>query len=433
LKSGGLHVPEQVTYQKEDGDATIKVFKGDDETLIDEAGRGFSAPQELGIDETDPRLLERSVAASRFDKHLGFGVTVKTDFARHQDNLGIVMDLAPGKSGFAGNRLLSDVHGVDRGDVQQQLIKIQLLDTLLAQADPNLGSFVVDSKDGKTKITSIDRDYCLGPKPSDPSKLFGYIKTSAYHCPVAYPPVIDTDMLEKIRDLKEGDIQDIMGGMFSDEEIAATKSRLTHLKNYCNGLEQNNRVIDPTEWGTAKAEELLIDMEQLESQNQNARDALMKKEKELAEKVPELKNNLNNWLKQCGKGCKKLYYNYLNRDDENAMDKLFDHRLPTKGVSRDEVDQIRRASEKWLNAKNDLARTEARLDEYLRLEEEFSLQKAKLKALKSQPRTDDNKNQIENQTFQLLKEIFKTTAKMQNVGGLLHSSYWQRDVFYSVW
>lgn len=245
LGSGAAHEVTKGTYESQIGTLESRVHKFDDTTI-----GGFYAAEAVGIPLDEPRLLERAVFTAKLDEALGFGVSVGTDFSTHHDQLGIVMELAKGKT--AG--MVSNVIG-NPGVAQREMTKLQLLDCLTGQADRHRQNYMVEqSPTGEiTGVKAIDSDFCMGRKPGNPEDIVGMKGVHLTHL----PPVIDETMAQAIRDMTPDAIGDLCGDMFDDETIAAAKSRLAVLKQHVNDLELGGRVIPESEWGSDRVTNLM--------------------------------------------------------------------------------------------------------------------------------------------------------------------------------
>ena len=249
IGSGAAHTVSKGNYSSGGGDVT-RVHKYDDEELIHPRGGRFGAPEQLNIDQSNPKLLERAVFTAKLDAHLGFNVSVGTDFAHHQGQTGIVMELAKGKTA-------KDTEGVtgNPGVAQKEMMKLQLLDIITAQADRHGGNYLVQQNDQGEIIgvKAIDSDFCMGPEPDDAAGIVG---RHAVHLP-GMPPVIDRDMAQAIRGLTDDDVAELCENMFDDATVTAAKARLTALKDHVTKLEQAGRIIPPDQWGTGGVTDLL--------------------------------------------------------------------------------------------------------------------------------------------------------------------------------
>ncbi|MES2596697.1 MAG: hypothetical protein V4662_15250 [Verrucomicrobiota bacterium] len=241
IGSGAAHTVSKGEYQSGAKDVS-RVHKYDDEQLVHPDGGRFGAPAKLGIDQSNPKLLERAVVTSKLDARLGFNVSVGTDFAHHQGQTGIVMELAKGETA-------KDTVGVkgNPGVAQKEMMKLQLLDIITAQADRHHGNYMVEKNDAGevTGVKAIDSDFCMGPEPDDAADIVG---RHGVHLP-GMPPVIDSDMAKAIRGLSDDDLAGLCGDMFDDETLAAAKNRLANLKTHINTLESQGRIISPDDWG----------------------------------------------------------------------------------------------------------------------------------------------------------------------------------------
>ncbi len=266
LGSGAAHEVTKGTYE-----SGSRVHKYDDETTLFQREDGehrFTAPSHLGLDQSDPRLLERSVVTSKYDEKLGFDVCVKTDFALHHGKLGIVMELAPG-------RTANSVMGLD-GDpaiAQRELTKLQLLDSLTGQGDRHRGNYMVeyDKNRNITGIKGIDSDFAMGPEPGDPKDVVGKGGIHLTHL----PPIVDSDMAKAIRAMTDEDIEEMCGDMFDDDTIKAAKGRLAAVKAHIDELEKNGKIISPDDWGkkdvTETLEKTLVEVKKKETVEKNGK------------------------------------------------------------------------------------------------------------------------------------------------------------------
>jgi hypothetical protein len=249
IGSGAAHTVSKGSYTV-GGEAQFRVHKGDDEVLVHPNGGRFGAPSKLKLDQTNPRLLERSVFTAKLDKELGFNVCVGTDFATHHDQIGLVMELAQGTTA-------ADAYVVEDNPAraQKELLKLQLLDILTGQADRHHSNYMVQTNEqGQVLgVKGIDSDFCMGPEPHD---ILGIVGENAVHLP-GLPPVVDTEMALAVRRLTPEKLQELCGDFFDDDTIEAAKSRLTQLKSHIDVLETRECVIPPDQWGSDEVTKLL--------------------------------------------------------------------------------------------------------------------------------------------------------------------------------
>lgn len=251
IGSGAAHTVSKGSYEV-GGHNIDQVHKYDDEELVHPEGGRFGAPRRLGIDQSNPRLLERAVFTSKLDHELNFKVCVGTNFASHHGQIGIVMDLASGHVasdtlvGFTENQAVS----------QRELTKLHLLDILTGQGDRHGQNYMVQTtKKNTTGVKAIDSDFCMGPEPHDINDLMG---SQSIHLP-GLPPVVDTDMAFAINSLTKESLADLCGDMFDDASIEAAQSRLQQLQDHIQVLNDNGCVISPDDWGKPLATKLLTE------------------------------------------------------------------------------------------------------------------------------------------------------------------------------
>lgn len=230
----------------------VKVYKADDDKLAGEKGGAFIGPLAIGIDHSSPRLLERGVVASRIDSHLKFNIVAKTDFAMHNDQLGIVMDKAKGTAGADIKLKAKDPHIA--AQLQPQFIKMQLVDIITGQADRHMNNYLIHvDQANKVKLTAIDNDFCLGP---DWENLNTNIRKKGNHLQ-KYPPVVDKTMYSEIKKMTHDDLTRLSDGLLSDDAVKAAQTRLTNLQQHLEQLQQDGKVIDASQWGTPQVSQWL--------------------------------------------------------------------------------------------------------------------------------------------------------------------------------
>lgn len=260
IGAGAAHTVSKLTY---DHVSQVKVYKGDDETTIHDADKNltfdgdhrFSAPLILGIDQSSPRLLERAELTSRYADRLNFNVVAKTNYASHQGKPGIVQDLAPGKPA-ATKGLLQQAVDTDKAAVQKQLTQLHLLDLLTGQADRHRNNYLISVQGNQVSVTGIDSDYSFGTNVKDPNVL-----VDNEHAKIpGLPNVVDRDSYGQIQGLTDGELRSLIGDSLSDAEVDAAIGRLHAVQEHLQGLEQAGRVIEPNQWGTTLADDLLEDL-----------------------------------------------------------------------------------------------------------------------------------------------------------------------------
>lgn len=251
LGQGAVHTVSKGVYADPAGNhqnaTQSKVHKYDDDTIRTAHGDYFLAPNTIRIDHDDPRLLERSVFASKIDEFLGLGVCVKTDLAYHHDCNGIVMDLAKGSTAgkFPGGADVRDAN------FKRSMCALQLFDCVIGQADRHLGNYMVESRNGIDidRVVAIDNDFSMGELAGTMENLIG--RTRAFHY-LGAPPVIDQPMADAIAKLTPQKLEELTDGLFSTKAVDALKERVKDLQDRIST--GNIRVIDPQDWGTRDVE-----------------------------------------------------------------------------------------------------------------------------------------------------------------------------------
>ena len=217
-----------------------------------------------GIDPFVPQTAMRNVATCKLADALGFDVVAKTELGvlnapppgnrgavplpQHwQPQLGLVMDLAPGKS---GDDIPLDWYA--KPGVRQELTKLQLLDALTGQGDRHDSNyFIQDLGQGRFKVTGIDNDQCFGMDLLDPNGICqGSEEDNMGFKSCRLPGLIDSDMAASIERLQPGDLDQALGGTLSPEEVDAAKARLEGVKRHVADLRDQGAVmnIPPDSW-----------------------------------------------------------------------------------------------------------------------------------------------------------------------------------------
>jgi hypothetical protein len=263
----------------------------------------------MGINVKNPQLGCRNITAMVTNKLLGWNVVPKVEFGIHNDQLGIVMELAPGKVRWASKEAVTlpanivdtlklmqkngkdaeirqfiesygkstgiqlrvdsfGVHGFhmenpiryDHPSVRRELVKLQWLDGINAQGDRHGGNYLVhlDEKTGQATVTGIDNDQAEGvnAKNADDVKYASTFQKQAFRgC--GWPPIADTDMYKAIMSLKEEDIRQQHEGLLTPAEIDSKVARLKNAKIHMESLRTNKMLIKPTEWGGTIANDAL--------------------------------------------------------------------------------------------------------------------------------------------------------------------------------
>ncbi|MEZ0298550.1 MAG: hypothetical protein ACAI35_19040 [Candidatus Methylacidiphilales bacterium] len=301
LSGGALGAPQKLDYQPPGDTRKTYVFKR-------ESPEGLGGAEHLlGIPKSEARLGARNIATGKLDARLGFGLTPRTEMARHNGELGMVMEFVSGKAGFIAvtertpategriarykelereinnpdtpreervelSKQLAALHVEKEGEVyfhvqdvdknvqhdmsdpgiRKAFVNLQLLDALTAQVDRHRGNFIVqrDAGGGFAGLKAIDNDQCFGPQVRDFS---GRLNNQ----PATLPPVVDTDMVRAFEGVTPQTLRADLAGLLPTAEIDAAVERLAAIKAHINTLVQTGRVIRPDQWGSQDVTDML--------------------------------------------------------------------------------------------------------------------------------------------------------------------------------
>ena len=202
--------------------------------------------RDTGIDETFPRLGMRNIAAARVSRLLGFNVIPEARFATHKDQLGIVMDIAEGEPG---------INGLDRNHpgIRRELVKLQLLDVLVAQVDRHMDNYIIDKmSDSRAVVCGIDNDLCFGRLVVGSGKIAVAPVNS-----VGMPPVIDSKMRDAIMKLDETRLREELSSLLAEEEVDATVFRLRDMQGHIRNMHPES-IIASRQWSDDSVSEALF-------------------------------------------------------------------------------------------------------------------------------------------------------------------------------
>jgi hypothetical protein len=210
----------------------------------------------MGIDPSDPKLAERSIATHQFAELLGFDVVVNVEIAIHalpsqeghdSPTAGMAWTFAPGKSSFYTPRSI-----MDDPRTKRQLFMLQTLDYLTGQTDRHAENYVIayaEQRGGaaSVKVTGIDSELSFGRgvQPED---------YKAFSAAVGLPPVMDVEMAEAIEKLEPEQIRTKLKGKLSRAEIQASEMRLALLKEHIQKLRASNAIIAVEDWSKDRAD-----------------------------------------------------------------------------------------------------------------------------------------------------------------------------------
>jgi hypothetical protein len=165
---------------------------------------------------------------------------------------------------------------VSSGELQRQLVNLQLLDTLCGQTDRHLGNYFMQQENGRaTGITAIDNDIAFGKKGSSKSatpegekmhnpqgKLSPFLEKGSEEMNL---PVVDEDVAYRIINLDPKTLLFAVSDIVTDEDDrAALLERLTTMQKALKVMEDKNKkagaekmFLQRGDWGTASHEALM--------------------------------------------------------------------------------------------------------------------------------------------------------------------------------
>ena len=253
LGSGAFNTVFAVKLEKPDGSTFDGVFKP-----LGNVEKGWVAAA-TGIPKRDPQIAMRNIATLSYAQKLGIDVIPDTRVAVIRTGLdgpklGLAMERAKGKPAAEANLAL-----FNRPDVCAEVTKLQLLDHLTGQGDRHGNNYFIDiGQDGKAKVTGIDNDQCFGSRLTDPAGIkYADNRTNYGFRGTSLPPVVDTEMADKIHSLTHNDIREMLGNKLSEAEVQAAIARHEGVKQHINVLARNGRIIQPSDWSRPAVTKLL--------------------------------------------------------------------------------------------------------------------------------------------------------------------------------
>lgn len=142
-------------------------------------------------------------------------------------------------------------------EFRRKSVQLQLEDAISDHGDRHKDNYLVTCDDmGKvTGFFGIDNDTAFGSKIFPRDAIESAWSRNYGLSIVAYPRVVDTDMLDAVNGLDEEELESKLRQRLVDSEVDATLSRLDALKKYLNSGAVT--VIQPDEWGSDRALQLL--------------------------------------------------------------------------------------------------------------------------------------------------------------------------------
>jgi hypothetical protein len=267
LGHGAINTVDKVTYQ---GVQEPKVYK----PVASVEQGGADAARVIGIESSDPRTANRNVATYRLDQALGLGLIPETEFAAHDEGLGVVMDLAKGRSpqdkvkaplleghvpaikryeSELNSNLLTESRFLEELDklgieyesntrtyyaianisrefnsqdatLMNKLNDLEWIDAIGGQADRNPGNYLIEQDDRGNVINlkGVDNDVCFGKRSNDPKSV----------TTKELPRLVDYQTAQRIKAMAQhwhdqpGGMKETLRELLSPEEVAAAEKRL---------------------------------------------------------------------------------------------------------------------------------------------------------------------------------------------------------------
>ena len=227
-----------------------RVFKEEQQTDTSQAW----APQFMGIDvKNDPRYGNRNVAGGVLGKLLGTKVMPESRFAINDGKVGLLMEMAPGKT--LAQLLKSKSLDEDSfspkalASLQQQLMDLEACDILTGQSDRHQGNYMIDVKGDQVIVTAIDNDFAF---PNTDKVTFG----DKARIPLTFPgmnsiknlpALMSKTVADKIKAIDfDRDVAASFQGLLDLTEIRDAKTRFLALRNHVINLEKDGYVV--TDW-----------------------------------------------------------------------------------------------------------------------------------------------------------------------------------------
>ena len=308
LGNGAFNTVFKGDYKLKNGKKFTGVFKKE---VRDPKAVGW-AGSKMGIDTSNPQLGVRNITAMKTNNLLKWNVVPQVQFGLNQGELGIVMEMAPGKTRWTqqrteitgkeakdllvmkslgdmfpdekerldkhiaaqkklGRKIVFDEGKVfvektvgnpinyKNGNVRHGLVQLQWLDGINAQGDRHGGNYLVHVDDkGKAIVTGIDNDQAEGRNITDPTQCkYGHDDQHHGYRGCGWPPIADEKMFTDIMGLKESDIRREHEGLLSPSEINAKVARMHSAQKHMRQLRSEGKIIGNDQWESPKATMLL--------------------------------------------------------------------------------------------------------------------------------------------------------------------------------
>ena len=243
----------RIPYQENEA-RTEKVFKAAEP--LDRTGWQDIVGKSQYFDTQIPHFTARNRAVHTIDQKLGLNLTPRVNFGEHDNQLGMVMDVAPGKT--CRHRFLKNGHQTGslnrvlngkaqpqkHAAIMKQLNQMEWLDALCALPDRHMENAMVCKKTGK--ITAIDNDIALFPMSEVIEQDHSRSGPSVYRagCRIGYPTLVSRDVIDALEHLDFDQLHKELEHLLSPEELTALQTRYRRLYSHALGLEALGLVVD---------------------------------------------------------------------------------------------------------------------------------------------------------------------------------------------
>ncbi|MEY2452656.1 MAG: hypothetical protein QOD92_2230 [Acidimicrobiaceae bacterium] len=235
-------------------------------------GRGeMPSAEKSGIDAKDAKFTERAVASSAVAKLMGSDVLAETVKSTRGGQAGYLMEQAKGvqpkgekkirpnnddekfgwqmaaetqtpgygvdeKGPYKTKEVVNEINWKD-SKLQEQLVELQLIDAITGQVDRHASNYFVEQGPGKeTKVKGIDPDLSFG-KDKDVERLKDPGEMTSFDNSVEeLPPICTQSTAKRILGMRAADLQALLGGTLSRDELQAAIKRLQKVQAHIKQL-----------------------------------------------------------------------------------------------------------------------------------------------------------------------------------------------------
>jgi len=203
----------------------------------------------------------RNIGSRAVSELLGLDVIPKARFTTHNGDLGLLMDMAPGRpvarqradrlawipqppwpeSEQPSSDLLASVH--------DKLNGLEWCDMMTGQTDRHQENYLLEITGSTARVTGIDNDLAFS------SREAGLVQPDAHsNNAVGTPKLIDGTLYDRITEMNIDDALRRLEGLFSEEEIAASRQRFAAVQTAARALNDTFVVRDWKAWRSPAGE-----------------------------------------------------------------------------------------------------------------------------------------------------------------------------------